>query len=81
MNPYPWEQSDLGPYYLQYRLAKTISRQEVQTTSVVPGRLLHIFMCTSEVQTVRLDFFMESNNMNPNQTARLILVHIICNIG
>ena len=26
----PWEQSDLGPYCLQYRLQKMISRQEDQ---------------------------------------------------
>ena len=24
---FPWEQSDLGPYCLQYRLSKTMSRQ------------------------------------------------------
>ena len=33
----------------------------------------------------RLDFFMEANNMNPNQTATkeqfLIWVHIVFNIG
>ena len=28
------EQSDLGPYSLQYRLPKNISRQEEETTSV-----------------------------------------------
>ena len=27
-----WEQSDLGPYCLQYRLPKNISRGEEQTT-------------------------------------------------
>ena len=32
----------------------------------------------------RLDFYMEANNMNPDQTgflSSLIWVHIICNIG
>ena len=35
MNPdltAPREQSELGPYYLQYRLPKRISRQEELTT-------------------------------------------------
>ena len=35
----PWEQSDLGPYCLQYRLSKNISRREQQTTKVVTGGL------------------------------------------
>ena len=35
----PWEQSDLGPYCLQYRLLKSISRQEEQTTKVVTDGL------------------------------------------
>ena len=42
MNPdqmAPEEQSDLGPYCLQYRLPKTISRRNEQTTKVVTGRL------------------------------------------
>ena len=33
-----WDQSDLGPYCLQYRLPN-ISRREKQTTKVVTGRL------------------------------------------
>ena len=33
----PKEQSDLGPYCLQYRLPKNISRREEQTTKVVIG--------------------------------------------
>ena len=33
-----WEQSDLGPYCLQYRLPN-ISRREDQTTEVVIGGL------------------------------------------
>ena len=40
MNPYqtsPKEQSDLGPYCLQYRLPKNISRREEQTTKAVTG--------------------------------------------
>ena len=42
--------------------------------------LLHIFKCTS----IRLDLFMEANDMNPIrllQGSNLISVHIICNIG
>ena len=31
----PKEQSDLGPYCLQYRLPKNISRQEEQTANIV----------------------------------------------
>ena len=40
----PKEQSDLGPYCLQYRLSKNfnISRQEKQTTKVMPGLRLII---------------------------------------
>ena len=35
---------------------------------------------------VKLDFFMEANTMNPDQTAcsirsSLIWVHVVCNIG
>ena len=33
------EQSNLGPYCLQYRLLKNISRQEEQITKVVTGGL------------------------------------------
>ena len=36
----PWEQSDLGPCCLQYRLIKSICKQEEQTTKVVTGRLV-----------------------------------------
>ena len=32
-----WEQSDLGPYHLQYRLPKNINRQEEQATKVGTG--------------------------------------------
>ena len=32
-----WEQSDLGPYCLQYRLPKSTSRREEQMTIVVTG--------------------------------------------
>ena len=39
MDPGPWEQSDLGPYCLQYRLLKSIRRQEEQTTKVVTDGL------------------------------------------
>ena len=41
MNPYQTapKQSDMGPYCLQYRLPKNISRQEQQTTKVVNGGL------------------------------------------
>ena len=42
MNPdqtAPKKQSDLGPYCLQYRRPKTISRREEQMTKVVTGRL------------------------------------------
>ena len=35
----PWEQSDLGPYCLQYRLPKNINRQEEQTTKFVTGMI------------------------------------------
>ena len=35
----PKEQSDLGPYCLQYRLPGNISRREEQTTNVVTGGL------------------------------------------
>ena len=34
----PYEQSDLGPYGLQYRLPKNIGRREEQTTKVVTCR-------------------------------------------
>ena len=34
----PKEQSDFGPYFLQYRVPKNISRREEQTTKVVTGR-------------------------------------------
>ena len=34
-----WEQSDLGPYCLQYRLPKIIGRQEEQTKKVLNGGL------------------------------------------
>ena len=37
-NIFPREQSDLGLCCLQYRLPKNISRQEEQTTKIVPGR-------------------------------------------
>ena len=33
----PMEQSDRGPFCLQYRLLKNISRREEQTTQVVTG--------------------------------------------
>ena len=41
MNPdqTPWEQSDLGPYCLQYRLPKNIRGCVKHTTKVVTGRL------------------------------------------
>ena len=43
MNPdqtAPLEQSDLGPYHLQYNLSKTIlSRQEKQSTEIMNRRL------------------------------------------
>ena len=32
-----WEQSDLGPYCLQYRLPKNIRRRWEKTTKVVTG--------------------------------------------
>ena len=37
-------------------------------------RLLHIF-------NFRLDFIIEATTMNPDQTAPLILAHIVWNIG
>ena len=30
---------------------------------------------------LRLDFILKATTMNPDQTAPLILVHIVCNIG
>ena len=33
------EQSDLGPYCLQYRLPKKLSSQELQATKLVTGGL------------------------------------------
>ena len=43
----PREQSDLGSYYLQYRLPKNMGRQEEQTTKVMTGRL-HVHVIVSE---------------------------------
>ena len=37
---FPWKQSDLDPYCLQYWLPKNISRQELQKTKVVTGKNL-----------------------------------------
>ena len=37
-NPYPWEQSDLGPYHLQYRLQKNVSKEREGTTEAMTGR-------------------------------------------
>ena len=44
-NQIPREQSDLGTYYLQYRLPKNISRREMQTTKVLTGELV---LCCKE---------------------------------
>ena len=38
-NQIPREQSDLGPYCLQCRLPKNISRREMQKTKVLTGEL------------------------------------------
>ena len=34
----PWEQSDLGPYYLQDLLSKNMNRREEQTTKTLTSR-------------------------------------------
>ena len=42
------QQSELGPYCLQYRLPKNISRREEQTTKVVTGGKLVKLIHTQE---------------------------------
>ena len=43
------------------------------------------FFSPENVVCFRLDYFMEANNMNPDQTApflsSLIWVHVVCNLG
>ena len=57
MNPdqtAPKEQSDLGPYCLQYRLPKNINRQEEQMTKFVTGGLWVNRQCKDLVNQFRL---------------------------
>ena len=42
----PFEQSGLGSYCLQYRLCKTKSRREKQTTKVVTGGKTNNLACS-----------------------------------
>ena len=46
----PWEQSDLGPYCLQYRVPKKINRQESMSSA--------FYICSASYTQVhlRLDF-------------------------
>ena len=62
MNPDQSEQSDWGPYCLQYTLLKNMSRREEQTTKVVTGGLIlltawmKVFRIIPEFRILRLTF-------------------------
>ena len=52
------------------------------TTIICPQNFVCFYICcifSSALQTKF--FFMEANNMNPDQTAPLGSIHIVCNIG
>ena len=58
------EPSDLGPYYLYRNQNKPLSA----SLFFVPKMLLAFYVCSNIQVHFRPDFFMEANNMNPDQT-------------
>ena len=65
------EQSDLGPYCLQYRLPKHTSRTEKTIFFVNGGKKIksiHYEAFMPELYSIA-NFIMEANTMNPDQTA------------
>ena len=64
-----WEQSDLGPYSLQYRLPKNISRRKEQTSKVVTrvtrtANVWQIYFVLELKKSIHIYMFIQDTRYN-----------------